>query len=424
MPKITKRTVDAIARDPDGDVFVWDSGDGAIKGFGVRMKPSGVASYLVQYRNQEGRTRRLVLGRVGTLTPDEARDIASDKLKAVSKGGDPSAERKAARKAMTVGELCDWYLIEARAGRIIGRKGRPIKGSTLDMDESRIERHVKPLIGRRSVAGLTKEDVKKLQADIAAGKTAKARPKKGRTGKTTGGRGVAARTIRMLAAIMGHAGIQNNPARGVRLYSDGKRKLPVNDVNDLLKALGKALREAEAEGKNPIGLAATKALLLTGCRKNEIQALRKAELAAKARCIRFGDTKSDSQVRPIGLAAADFLSSQLGDSDWVFPATWGEGHFTAVDDVLEDLCERMGINGVTPHILRHTFSTVAGTLGYSNLTIKGLLGHASADVTEGYVHIPDAALVAVADHVSGKIAAALDGREGAKVVPLRRKPAR
>src|ERR1700732_3664136 len=47
------------------DVFVRDTGDGAIKGFGVRMKPSGAASYLVQYRTREGRTRRLVLGRVG-----------------------------------------------------------------------------------------------------------------------------------------------------------------------------------------------------------------------------------------------------------------------------------------------------------------------------------------------------------------------
>ena len=60
MAKLTKRVVDAIRPDPTGaDVFVWDAGDGAIKGFGVRMKPSGAASYLVQYRTREGRTRRL-----------------------------------------------------------------------------------------------------------------------------------------------------------------------------------------------------------------------------------------------------------------------------------------------------------------------------------------------------------------------------
>ena len=64
MPKLSKRAVDAIRPDPaGGDVFMWDSGDGALKGFGVRMKPSGAASYLVQYRTKEGHTRRFKIGR-------------------------------------------------------------------------------------------------------------------------------------------------------------------------------------------------------------------------------------------------------------------------------------------------------------------------------------------------------------------------
>src|SRR6266513_1778208 len=79
MPKLGKRVVDAIRPNSDGkDVFLWDSGDGALKGFGVRMKPSGTAAYIVQYRTAEGRTRRLALGKVGTLTPDEARILARD----------------------------------------------------------------------------------------------------------------------------------------------------------------------------------------------------------------------------------------------------------------------------------------------------------------------------------------------------------
>jgi Arm DNA-binding domain len=136
MPKITKRLVDRLQPDDAGrDVFQWDAGDGALKGFGVRVKPSGVASYFVQYRNQEGRTRRLVLGRVGELTPDEARALAADKLKGVRKGADPSADRHVARTALTVAELCDLYLADA---------GERVKASTLAMDRSRIECHVKP----------------------------------------------------------------------------------------------------------------------------------------------------------------------------------------------------------------------------------------------------------------------------------------
>ena len=132
MPKITKRVVDALRPGHDGkDIFQWDAGDGALKGFGIRMKPSGAASYLVQYRNKEGRTRRLVIGKVGTLTPDEARTLAGDALKDVAKGGDPSAERHALRGAITVSELCDLYLADAKSR---------IKASTLAMDKSRIKR--------------------------------------------------------------------------------------------------------------------------------------------------------------------------------------------------------------------------------------------------------------------------------------------
>ena len=68
----------------------------------IRTKPSGVSSYLVQYRTKEGRTRRLVLGKIGVLTPDEARTLAGEKLKEVAHGGDPSADRHVAREALTV----------------------------------------------------------------------------------------------------------------------------------------------------------------------------------------------------------------------------------------------------------------------------------------------------------------------------------
>ena len=166
---------------------MWDSGDGSLKGFGIRVKPSGAASYIVQYRNKSGHTRRLRLGRVGTLTPTEARNIAADVLREVAKGADPSADRHAACQVITVGELCDRYL-----GDVAGR----IKPSTLAMDRSPIERHVKPLIGRRIVSDIALQDVEWLQAQIASGKTAIERPRTGRTGETRGGRGVASRSVR------------------------------------------------------------------------------------------------------------------------------------------------------------------------------------------------------------------------------------
>jgi integrase len=417
MSKITKRLVDALRPDSQSgrDVFKWDAGDGALKGFGVRMKPSGAASYVVQYRNREGRTRRLAVGRIGEMTPDQARQIAAEKLREARKGGDPSADRHSARAAMTVSEMCDLYLADA--------KGR-IKPSTLVMDRSRIECHVKPLIGRRAVAALTRRDIERFQADVAAGKTAKPRRPIGRSGKTAGGRGVAARSVGMLGTILEfakwHGAISENPVRGVRRFADNKLSRFLSA--DELAALGAAILESAPNGENRTGIAAIRALLLTGCRRNEILALPWTWLDTKARCIRFEDTKSGAQLRPIGTAAAKYMAAQPHHQGcpWVFPADRGDGHFIGLPRVLARLCARAGLERVSLHTLRHTFAAMAAELGFSELTIAGLLGHTVPGVTARYAHVPDSALLAAADRVSAYVGAVLDGRTRAKVVPLRR----
>ena len=55
MGKITKRALDALRAESDRDVLAWDT---ELRGFGVRAKPSGVKTFIIQYRNAEGRTRR------------------------------------------------------------------------------------------------------------------------------------------------------------------------------------------------------------------------------------------------------------------------------------------------------------------------------------------------------------------------------
>src|SRR5690606_41487940 len=132
-------------------------------------------------------------------------------------GADPSQERRAAREGMTVAEVCDWYLEEAEAGRLLGRNRRPIKPSSVAGDRSRIEQHIKPLIGTRVVAHLKLADIERLQAAIAAGRSAQER-RVGRGGQTSGGSGAARRAIRMLRSLPNDARrlgiIDQNPATG------------------------------------------------------------------------------------------------------------------------------------------------------------------------------------------------------------------
>ena len=110
MTRLTKRTVEALKSNRERDTFLWDS---ELRGFGVRVKPSGTKTFIIQYRNQEARTRRCVIGQYGVLTVEQARDLAQKKLAAVIDGADPSAERHSVRTGLTIAAVCDWYLAEA-----------------------------------------------------------------------------------------------------------------------------------------------------------------------------------------------------------------------------------------------------------------------------------------------------------------------
>ena len=107
----------------------------------------------------------------------------------------------------------------------------------------------------------------------------------------------------------------------------------------------------------------------------------------------------------------DLATKQTAKSPFFFPADWGEGHFIGVVRMLDRVCVLAGLADVTPHTLRHTFASVAGDLGFSELTIAALLGHAARGVTQRYVHI-DEALRLAADKVAGEIAAILGGGAG------------
>lgn len=393
--KLTRRAIEAFAPPAEKQIVHWDSD---IRGLGVRVLPSGLKTFILQYRNAEGVKRRINLGRYGVLTIEQARDIAKIKLGQIAGGEDPADEIQQARKAMTVEEMCDWYLKEARAGNILGRKNRPIKTSSLDMDESRIKTHIKPLLGKRLVRHLTIADVEQMQTDVKNGKTAKPRSG-GRGGQATGGAGVAGRCVGTLQAIIGHAKhkglLTEHPTKGAKKLSSKKkdRRLNVEEIG----ALGKAIAYAERNGENPTGLAVIRLLLLSGYRREEAQAMHRSWVHPDGGYVAFPDTKGDAQLRAIGPAAIRVIETQpltLGNPH-VFPSATADGPFTAVRSCLDRVCKFAGLSGVTPHTLRHTFGSVAGDLGFSELTIRAMLGHASQNVTQDYVHIDEALKLAV-----------------------------
>lgn len=288
-----------------------------------------------------------------------------------------------------------------------GGRNRPIKKSTLAMDRSRIETHIKPFLGKRLAHSLKVADIEGMQSDIVAGKTAKLRGK-GRGGVATG---VASRAVGTLQSVLGHATrldkLESHPGRGARRLSS-KRKMRRLSVAEI-KKLGTAMRYAERNGENPVALAIVRFLALTDFRISEGQGMNRAWLHSDECHVAFPDTKGDAQIRAIGPSAAKLAASQpvRGNSPYVFPSDNTDAHSKAANACLFRLCANVGITGVTPHTFRHTFGSVAGDLGFSELTIRALLGHAAQSVTQGYDHI-DEALKLTVTRTCEEIASLLD----------------
>jgi hypothetical protein len=142
------------------DQTIWD---GSVSGFGARRQGGTVVSYIVVYRTREGRQRTYTIGKHGSpWSPDTARQEARRVLGEVVKGADPLAEKTAGRKAITVADLCRQYLGDVESGRLLTRRKVAKKESTLVSDRGRIARHIIPLIGRKSVTAITRNDIDQL----------------------------------------------------------------------------------------------------------------------------------------------------------------------------------------------------------------------------------------------------------------------
>jgi integrase len=418
---ITLKTIAAI---PPGKT-IWDEGKGSVTGFGARRQRGQGVSYVLKYRTADSRQRWHTIGRHGApWTPDMARDTARRLLGEVAKGTDPAGQKQESRKAKTVSGLCDGYLADAEAGRILTKRGKkPKKAGTLAIDKGRIERHIKPLLGNLKVASVTPEDIERFRDAVTEGATA-AQIKTGKgLARVTGGLGTATRTLGLLGAIFSYAvrkGLRaDNPVRGVERHADGERQRRL--TREEYAALGEALGTMPANVW-PIAIAAVKFLAVTGWRRGEMLGLKWSEIDLVSRTARLADTKTGASLRPLPHAACEVLRSIPRLGKLVFPASTGEAKpMRGFPNIWARIAAKAALpQDVTPHVLRHSFASVAADLGFSELTIAALLGHRKASVTSKYAHHADAVLLQAADSVAARITESLgEARPAAEGVSLR-----
>lgn len=411
--RITKRTVDAL-QITGKDYVHWD---GELTGFGVRVRPSGSKSFVAVYRTGGRNTplRRVTIGRVGKIEADKAREEAKSIIRQAELGQDRAAEKAKARAELTFDKVCDLYLAEGCETK---------KPSTLATDRGRIERHLKPLLGKKRIGEISRTDVEKFMRDVGNGKTAVDEKTKARgRAIVEGGKGTATRTVGLLGGIMSFAVARqlraDNPVRGVKRYADRKGETFLSASE--LARIGAALADAEETGANPSAVAIIRLLAFTGARKSEIAGLRWSEVDLGRSYLRLGDSKTGAKVIPIGAPACEILAgvTAIEGSPFVFPASSGGGRFQGVERVWQRVRVTAGFPKLRLHDLRHSFASVGLARGDALPVIGAILGHADVKTTSRYAHLADDPVKEAANSISKSIKAAFGGTLPAEVVQFR-----
>jgi integrase len=412
MAKINKRTVDA-AEGRENDYVIWDD---ELPGFGLRVFKSGKRSYVIQYR-ANGRSRRFTIGLHGKWTPETARREAKALFGRIACGDDPAEQKQLDLQAITVKELCDLYITDLDAGLILGKGERPKKARTIVTDKGRIKRHIVPLIGHRRVKDLTKADITRAMKDITIGKTRLVAKTEKLRGKSIvrGGAGTAKRTIGLLGGILSYAIdagiIEQNPAWGIRKPKDRVRDRRLSEAE--YRILGGMLRKAAEDESCTMSVDIIRQLAMTGCRRSEILKLKRTEVDAASSALRLVDSKEGASVRPIGLPVVELFErlEQSGTGTYVFPGRDEDTVFGNFTRRWKQIFDDSPLADITPHVLRHSFASIANDLGFTEVTIAALVGHAKGSMTSKYIHTLDTALIMAADTIAGYIHGLLDGIE-------------
>lgn len=222
MPKITKRLIDALPG--DGVLrIIWDS---ELKGFGLVAQPGGARAFVVQYRNDKRRQRRLTLGRYGPLTADEARKAARLALARVASGEDPVGDRVALRSAPTMDDLFDRYMAEH-----VEIHNAPSTGAVI---AQLLKNHLRPRLGTLRVKAVTRADVARVHSAM------KLTPRHANIGLSVLSKAFA------LAELWGLRPEHSNPARGIVRYAEKQRTRFLSAEE--IQRLGEVLVEAETIG--------------------------------------------------------------------------------------------------------------------------------------------------------------------------------
>ncbi|MEH6478036.1 MAG: tyrosine-type recombinase/integrase [Sneathiella sp.] len=380
MPKLIKRNVDLASLPQPGekDIMLWDD---EIKGFGIRIKHTGVKSYLIQYR-REGRSRRLTLGKHGTITAEEARQLAKEHLGGVAKGNDPAEEKLQKRKAPTFAQLAEDYM---------ERHAKPNKRpASVKTDQATIDKILLPRLANRKVREIRQRDIEQIILSLQ---------------KTP----YRANRVRALASKLftlaeSWEWCEKNPVRGIQKFPEHKRDRWLSEEE--LKRLASVLETHP----NKRAVTIVRLLILTGARRGELMKakwedfdLQRGVWSKPAHTTKQKRTEHTPLSEDAVKILLDWLEAAATKTGYTFPGNAPDQPVTDIKHFWEGVREAADLPDVRLHDLRHTFASHLVSSGVSLPIVGRLLGHTQPQTTQRYAHMADDPMREAAKIMSEKL---------------------
>ena len=344
-----------------------DIRDANLKGFGVRVYPTGRKCYFIHAQHNGQRIWKNV-GDASEISLAEARRRAQAIL-AVSRSGTPHSS--------------SGPLFEAVAEEVFRRYGRTWKPGTRKVNQNFFRNQILPWFRGRQIGEITRGDVQEWFASLHATPVA------------------ADRSAPVLSVIMaraedyGYRSEGSNPCKGIRRYrrQGRERFCSVEEV----RRLGRMLQGHEA--RFPAHVALIRLLLLTGCRSQEILTLRWTDY--REGHLHLSDSKTGPRMVWLSSPARQILAALPRCSPWVFPSPRSAGPLSrdALTRFWLRIRDEADLRDVRLHDLRHTYASLAVMQGENILTVGRLLGHNDPATTLKYTHLADGMVAKAAETV-------------------------
>lgn len=367
--------------------------DSEAPGLRVRVTNTGAKSFVFEAKLNRQTIRRTI-GDVRAWSIEAARKEANALRATLDKGTDPrevERERRAeeaatkaadAARALTVGELWPLYLEQGRPKRRDAWKPRYLADlRAMTAPGGEIKKRGKgvtrpgplyPLMAL-PLAGINEDSLKAWYDREAL------------TGKHQ-----AARALMMFRGFLRWCAARPE-YRGLTNREAGKAAAIVENLPGSTRRTD-ALEAAQVSGwwtgveqlSNRTASVYLRALLLTGARREELAALKWANVDFQWRKLTLADKVDDTRTVPLSRYLAQLLATLPRTSEYVFASTGKAGRIADARSSHAKALQSASIEGLTIHGLRRSFSLLGEAAGAPAGAIAQVMGHKPSATAEGY----------------------------------------